>query len=363
MSDEGLQALSEEAAAEVKQKAVELVTKDVDINHTCAALIASRQLYALGRYNLHQELLVKAPEHTDLVEEWLVGSTTSKADQAFRRDDLLKMYEMVVLPYLAKDCAKELANEKVQEQREEARRERIAGKSAVPCTFIDTGKDECYPLERADTLVLVGTLAQIELELTSIAAGLSYLDRDTGVTYSAIYLENYPEDKQFLVSARNTVNVLKKPMSFWQGLARSKAKMTKSLEIQRRFLKGNRCDLVLVDNAAELGAVGELQAAVKRLRYWCDEQKAALIVGIPLELAEEAETLGKYYKVVKLDGSQRLDFCRIQDVIAERLRAMGAGVPAEQECDESGDGSGASGGEAGGVPDSGSEDSLLREAG
>lgn len=330
--------LTDEQLEPIKRKAADLVTTQTPVNHACATLIASRQLYALARYTLHEHLQFSSDAETPLVEECLVASMTERAEQPFRRDHLLNSMKGVVLPFLISEIAAEAESEAVQEQLEAKRVEELRVKSAVPITLTSLEIEACVPLLRHEILALVGTQEQLELEIASIRAGINDIYSRDEVSYSTLYLSTEQGNNEML-SARNPQTIVRKYFDFWKGLANSKSALHKQLGVQCRFLRGQRCDLVLVENAAELGAVGQLPDAVRRLRYWCDEQKAALVIGIPEQLSEETSSLGKHCKVVKLDGSERPDFCWIHEIVAGRLPGVDAGHSAEQGSDEAGDSS------------------------
>ena len=297
--DSVLKTFTDEQFEEVKTKASELVKTIPEINLAAGVLYTTRQLYACARYSLSREMEKLGITWDSGVEEFIIQAFINKGMQPFERSDLMERVKSMLLPYMVN----ELEYERKAEL-EESAKQLMAEESERADTPVPIGLDKWPSMDRKTPLLVTGTFDFVDEQLEQVMSNLGEEEEP----FNILTLSTTP-GQQLFVSPTNPNHVIV-PFGWWQGISNSPAKMHDKFRAFLRLLPKYRCDVVLIDKGQMChtkGLIGgrvstKIEQAVKPLRKVCEELKAALVVGIPVDDIEEIDEinsrLSQYYGVL-----------------------------------------------------------------
>jgi len=279
-----LKDMSDEQLDEVKAKAADLANADQEINLICDVLINSRRIYAMARYALSRQLKQEGHEWESGIEELLIKAMMDRGLQPFSRDDVLNNLKGPVIAFVMDEVQRELESDRFQQMEQARREEDIRGKTPVPIV-LRAGDTQ---LERDQTAMIVGENDHVLDAIDVIVDGLEQQNEHEGEQkFSTMVLA--PNKLHINITDKDkTLHCV--GIDQWAGLCNSRSAMTKLLNGHKKLLFKHRVDaLIVYDGVTGFtnGVIGgspvtATNETLKQLRRWCDEEKAALIVGLPL---------------------------------------------------------------------------------
>jgi len=279
-----LKDMSDEQLEAVRNKATELANADQEINLICEVLINSRRIYALARYALSRQLKQEGHEWSSGVEELMIKAMMDRGLQPFARDDVLDNVKGPLMAFVMDEVQREVESDRFQQMEQARREDDIRGKTPVPIV-LRAGDTQ---LERDQTAVIVGENDHVLAAIDVVIGGLDEQnEREGEQKFSTLVLAPH---KLFanITDKDKTVHCV--GIDQWAGLCNSRAAMTRLLNGHKKLMFKHRVDaLVVYDGVSgfthglvEGSPVTATNETLKQLRRWCDEEKAALILGLPL---------------------------------------------------------------------------------
>lgn len=285
MDDDGLET--------VRRKVMRLMSQDMDINKISAVLIASRQLYALARLALQRELEAEGHTWADGVEEMIIKSMAEHANKPFSRTKVFEQLEGVVREFMINDIEHEVEQERSDNLHIA---ERIASLRDTSSVIVPSGA-----YKPGTTVVIVGTESEIK----------DYMDRvhhNAHKFWGTISSEDekFVQDEQLDVAVvarlelasiapsimrRRDLRDVRIGINLWNKKGNSRAEFKDLMEDTLATTLGNRCDVLLIDDAMmaykpkivvtsdEFSMYGVCEV-IKQTRNWAKEHKTVLVVGV-----------------------------------------------------------------------------------
>lgn len=288
-----------------KEKAVEILENDKLINHSCAVLMAAKQLYSLARYTIHEQLVAEygAKEENDEVESFIVEAMNHKADVPFRRDELLEKVRQLAVPYLIDEIQRELKSEETKLRVENAQKQIYRGFRDLTIPINDG-----IHLDPAITTVVHGPQAAEKLEECFEFLKNKNEHRVMFFSAGSFGLSEMP-------TKRKRADHLELPRSVWVSRMSSDTKVTKNLEDFEKYMNLTP-DVLIVSDLSLAGVVSykSLSSRIAKLRRYCNKRKCALVVGLnsavflhdELQQAENDDTW-LHRNIIKLDQADEQD--------------------------------------------------------
>lgn len=266
-------------------RAQELVVSEQGIRQVVAALVASRQLYAMALHDLDYRLESSSEPYSSIppgdrspLKEIFVSSASKQAAYPFEEKDLLDGFQDTVIPWMKEvssahnDAEKELASEEFRE-----------GELARRATTVSLGlglehEDE-DELDRERSLVLVGREPVLKWVVNKI---LDHLLDDVCEFAQAVHLASSPRK----IPNHRLLEVGGKA---WENCARSNNSWNKAFTERYLDKLTGPVDLFIVSDLGKANSGHSFQSvasragdAQKRLRKWATLMGSAMIGAIPV---------------------------------------------------------------------------------
>ena len=283
VSEDGLpmEQIPDNDAELAKRDSERLLSGNVDAHFAYTAMIAARQLYALGLTELSR-VVENEPELHDMTTEFLIQAAAHKA-QKFESEHMLDMLEKAVLPW-ATNMSNALALAEEQERKkiaDEQEQERLD--SLVP-VGISTVKDGPTDMSRETPILLVGDPMATNVLLDDAQTKVLAARSDKApYNFTVVRCSLFNEDMPRLDPDKRLVNV---PVALWRDATKTAKGFAEAMQ---RYVYDHlqaAPDLLIIDDLLSVTpslpdqegpACGD---ALKRVSDWCKEVGCALIAGI-----------------------------------------------------------------------------------
>lgn len=283
---------------EIKALAKNAVSTDVRVNHACVALTVAKQLYALARYTLHEQLVTNhgRSEEDDEVEKFLVEAMRAKAEEPFSRDNLLDGVRSVLLPFVSDEIEIELRSETAVEQSKKT--SAVLYKEFGVLELMCSGKSEV--VDPGDTILIFGDV------LPAVATAADHLDHMSSVRvtsgrspFRVLDLLACGQGFSDVLSKKGTHQTMRVGFDAWSARLMS-GRVDKALDDLSKYLTGSP-DVLMLRDATILCGNDEKQTNewISKLRKFCDRRRCALWIGIPRLDQTTNEDYEKYQEILE----------------------------------------------------------------